>query len=162
MVLAGPSGCGKGKLLSKLLQRKELFYPSLPSRIKYFYKDSTITQSKSISGVEYINAKPTGTEDSSVIIIDDWMNGIGENDDLLDLFTIYSRHRNISVFLLVQNFYYQSLRNLTLNPTHIALFKSPRDSSFINFMARQMFPITVTTCDRLLFMLRRNLTATFL
>lgn len=123
-----------------ILKRPELFHPELPKKIKYFYKETLASQNN--PQITYINVKPTidDFEDNSVIVIDDWMTCIGKGDDLLSLFTVYSRHRNVSVFLLVQNFFFKSLRELTLNATHIVLFKSPRDSSFVNYLARQMFP----------------------
>lgn len=139
VIFAGPSGCGKSELVHTILKRSEIFYPPLPKKIKYFYKESLPIQHN--PQIEYINAKPTSDdiEDNSICIIDDWMTSVGKAD-LLTLFTVYSRHRNISVFLLVQNFFFKSLRELTLNASHIVLFKSPRDSSFVNYLARQMFP----------------------
>lgn len=133
IIFAGATGSGKSALVHCILQRPEIFYPELPKRIKYFYKGSHLPQNH--PNVEYINAKPTAADigDNSICIIDDWLTSVGKGDDLLSSFTIYSSNRNISVFLLVQNFFFKSLRELTLNASHIVLFKSRRDSSFVNY-----------------------------
>lgn len=140
MVLAGPTGSGKTQLVRKLLKRPELFYPKFPKTVNYFFNGNDPPfQDETI---RFYNRKPT-MEDmdfNTVIIVDDWMNQIQKHDDLSSLFTVHSRHNNVSVFLMVQNFFHPHIRTLTLNASHIVLFKNPRDTLSIQNIARQMFP----------------------
>ena len=76
------------------------------------------------------------------IIIDDLMTESSNSKVISDLFTKGSHHRNISVILLVQNFFAKGkeMRNITLNAQYIVLFKNPRDKSLASSIARQMYP----------------------
>ena len=64
--------------------------------------------------------------------------------DMLEMFILGSHHLNISVFYLTQNIFHQGKysKTISLNTQYLALFKSPRDSSQINYLARQVFPST--------------------
>ena len=59
-----------------------------------------------------------------------------------ELFTKGSHHRNLSIILIVQNFFIRGSesRNISLNSQYIVLFKNPRDQSIATVIARQMFP----------------------
>ena len=54
---------------------------------------------------------------NNLIILDDLMSKCKESSDILDLFTIKSHHRNISVFLVTQNIFIKGkwTRDLNLN-----------------------------------------------
>ena len=58
------------------------------------------------------------------------------------LFTRGCHHRNVSVIFILQNIFHRGkeLRDVSLNSHYLVLFKSPRDSSQINHLAKQMFP----------------------
>ena len=53
-------------------------------------------------------------------------------------FTRTAHHRNVSIIILVQNFFNKNLREITLNCQYLCLMKNPRDNSFINYIGRQM------------------------
>ena len=74
------------------------------------------------------------------LIIDDLMSESGGNKEVEDLFTKHSHHKNVSVFVLVQNFFHKGFRTITLNAHYLFLFKNPRDASQIAFLARQLYP----------------------
>lgn len=87
-------------------------------------------------GMDEFPAQVTGR----LLIIDDLM---GEGDDkVTDYFTKGSHHRNLSVMYLTQNVFHQSKgsRDISLNAHYMVLFKSPRDSSQIAYLSRQVFP----------------------
>src|ERR1700722_6212897 len=92
IILAGPAGCGKSHLVNNLLQRREIFYPSAPKKVKYYFRDTL--PAEKFDAVEYLNTKPlvSDMEPDSLVIIDDWMDTLRDGDDLLSLFTVYSRH----------------------------------------------------------------------
>jgi hypothetical protein len=79
---------------------------------------------------------------NNLLIIDDLMEQCKDNNEILNLFTVDSHHRNISVFLISQNIYTKGkfTRDINLNSSNMILFKNPRDSVQISNLARQMFP----------------------
>ena len=79
---------------------------------------------------------------NNLIILDDLMSKCKESSDILDLFTIKSHHRNISVFLVTQNIFIKGkwTRDLNLNSSYMIIFRNIRDVTQISTLARQMFP----------------------
>ena len=75
-----------------------------------------------------------------LLIIDDLMSEADQR--VTDLFTKGSHHRNLSILYLSQNVFHQSkgARDVSLNSHFIVVFKSPRDSSQISYLSRQVFP----------------------
>jgi hypothetical protein len=145
IIFSGPSGSGKSELVKRILENNsEIFFPKIPAKILYCCKESCPNWSFSEPNftLSFVSEIPSleDIESNSLIIVDDFMEELSKQQQLLSLFVRSSRHRGISVFLLVQNFFYKNMRNLTLNATHIVLFKSPRDSSFISPLSRQIFP----------------------
>ena len=61
---------------------------------------------------------------------------------MTNLFTKGCHHRNLSVIFILQNMFHRGkeLRDMSLNSHYLVVFKSPRDSSQVNHLARQMFP----------------------
>ena len=79
---------------------------------------------------------------NNLLIIDDLMERCKDNNDILNLFTVDSHHKNISVILVSQNIYTKGkcTRDINLNSSNMIIFKNPRDSVQISILARQMFP----------------------
>lgn len=75
-----------------------------------------------------------------LLIIDDLMSEADQR--VTDLFTKGSHHRNLSILYLSQNVFHQGkgAREISLNSHFIIIFKSPRDSSQIAYLSRQVFP----------------------
>ena len=61
---------------------------------------------------------------------------------VVDIFTKYSHHKNLSVIYLTQNLFHQSKgqRDISLNAHYIVVFRNPRDHSQIAHFARQLYP----------------------
>ena len=62
---------------------------------------------------------------------------------MTNLFAKGCHHRNLSVIFILQNELFilqKELRDMSLNSHYLVVFKSPRDSSQVNHLARQMFP----------------------
>jgi hypothetical protein len=70
------------------------------------------------------------------------MREASESDNVLDMFTKGSHHKNLSILLLTQNIFSKGKhsRTISLNAHYIILFKNPRDKSQISHLARQMYP----------------------
>jgi len=73
----------------------------------------------------------------TLIILDDLMAQTGS--ETAKLFTQVSHHRNLSVWLLMQNFFHRgkNTRNTSLNAQYTIFFKNPRDKLQIKNLARQ-------------------------
>ena len=75
-----------------------------------------------------------------LLIIDDLMNEADQN--VCNLFTKLSHHRNVSVVFVTQNLFHRNrhVRTMNLNTHYVVLFKNPRDAGQVAIMARQMYP----------------------
>ena len=70
------------------------------------------------------------------------MSDATKNQEVCELYTEGSHHRNLSVICLLQNLYYQGKQNRTmnLNTQYLVLFKNPRDQQQMSILGRQMYP----------------------
>lgn len=148
-LIAGPSQSGKTSLLKNILFFNKILINPQPRKIIYCYSvwqplfDDLKNQVKNIEfneGVYEINQIDQSI--NTLLIFDDLMNDCETDQSILNLFTIDSHHKNISVFLLTQNLFSKGkyARTISLNSSYIIVFKNPRDKSQIYSLARQMFP----------------------
>ncbi|CAG7816081.1 unnamed protein product, partial [Allacma fusca] len=75
--------------------------------------DKPSVQIEFVKGFEY--DIPEENTIPTILVLDDLMDGVSKNKAVVDLFTRGSHHRSISVFLLVQNFFFPNMRTITLN-----------------------------------------------
>ena len=75
-----------------------------------------------------------------LLVLDDLMQECNEN--VSQIFTKGSHHKNISVICLTQNLFHASKHNRTmnLNCQYLVVFKNPRDKGQIMYLSRQMYP----------------------
>ncbi len=145
-LIAGNSGVGKTRWVQKLLVNSSKVFDYPPERIFWFYSQFQPIYTelqKELEHIEFIEGIPEENfvldkSKRNLIVIDDLMSEI--NKSVVHLFTQGSHHRNLSVILLVQNFFFQGGRTISLNSHYIVYFKNPRDASSITFLGRQMFP----------------------
>ena len=79
----------------------------------------------------------------NLIILDDQMSSsAAEKKQMMQIFTQGSHHRNLSIIYIVQNLFDQGpmSRTISLNAQYIVLFKNPRDSAQINYLAKEVYP----------------------
>ena len=78
----------------------------------------------------------------NLVVTDDLMHELSNDQRITNLFTKGCHHRNLSVMFTLQNIFHRGkeLRDMSLNCNYLVVFKSPRDSSQVNHLARQMFP----------------------
>ena len=150
-IVAGPSGAGKSRLLQEIVKHSnELIHPA-PSRILWCYSEPQLeleTLRTSTPHLETTGSLHTLEEKlkesckPTLLILDDWMSEISNNKTISDLFYKGSHHRNISIFLLLQNIFHRGsvMQDINLNTHYFILFKNPRDAGQIKILARQMFP----------------------
>jgi hypothetical protein len=91
-------------------------------------------------GIPHLDEITTMNSGPKIVVIDDLMAETDEN--LANLFTRGSHHRNISIFNLGQNIFHQSKshRTVSLNSHYFIIFKNPRDKMQIMSFARQVEP----------------------
>ena len=156
MCISGPSRSGKTTFIKKLLINLEHMYPDgdTPHNILYCYsieQPMYLEMKEIIPNITFHKGLPSrdtieglGNEDHNLVVLDDLITRLQKSEDILEMFLLGSHHLNISVFYLTQNIFHQGKysRTITLNTQYLTLFKTPRDSSQIKYLARQVFPST--------------------
>lgn len=148
MIVSGPTGCGKTFWIRKLVNQVNQYCKPVPTKITYFYGEYQ-SIFETFNNVEFIRGLPDDILDRfdgtspEWIIIDDLMIESASSKAISEMFTKGSHHRNLSIILIVQNFFMRGneSRNITLNAQYLVLFKNPRDQSLATNIARQMFPL---------------------
>ena len=145
MVISGPTGCGKTRFIQKLPDQAKTAINPPPSMITYMYGEyqDLFNEIEGVNFVHGLDSVETITGgDPHLIIIDDLMTESSNSEVISNLFTRGSHHRNLSVILLVQNFFAKGsqVRKITLNSHYVVLFKNPRDETIAGNIARQMYP----------------------
>ena len=142
-IIAGATGAGKTTYLIKLIrQRRELITPA-PERIIYSYKRYQPSFDRmAAEGVEMV-AGPNyvlDPEKNTLLVVDDQLFDI-PSADLARLFTVESHHKNCSVVFVTHNLFHQDpgYRTAVLNAHYYILFKSPRGTSQIANLGRQLY-----------------------
>src|SRR5207237_10195849 len=79
---------------------------------------------------------------NSLVVLDDLISVASKAPVVNDLFTVNSRHYNISAILITQNIYYDSpfLRNINLNSSHLIATQNKRDPGQFARLAQQLEP----------------------
>lgn len=113
MTISGPTGSGKTHWVQKMIKEALFISHPSPKHIYYLYGEFQPSFA-SIIGVTFIKGIPNdllsniNLKNNTIwIIIDDLMHAATKRQVISDLFTKGSHHRNISVILLVQNFFKQ-------------------------------------------------------
>ena len=151
MVIAAPTGFGKTVFVTKVLEYANQTIDPLPQRIIWCYSQwQPLYQAmlSMIPGIEFIRGVPPNMENDSfldvnsrnLIVLDDLMSDIGKDQRITDLFTKGSHHRNLSVIVLMQNFYEPKTVTIRRNAHYLVLFNMPGDQQQVKTMSQRMFP----------------------
>ncbi|GFQ87444.1 uncharacterized protein TNCT_338131 [Trichonephila clavata] len=137
MIINGPSQSGKTYLVRKLISEQVFEVPI--KKVVWCYKmfHPWFHEEKNI---KFIAGLPTEDEKFDLLIIDDLMNSL--TNDVAQIFTVGSHHKNFSVILITQNLFprIRVARDISLNAHYIILFRNNRDQSQIVCFGRQVFP----------------------
>ena len=109
-VIAGPSGSGKTIVMERLIENSDEVCDTPPEEVIYCYGSwqPAFERMRNVTFHEgLIDFKTQLPSDGKPrwLIIDDLMSESGGNKEVEDLFTKHSHHKNVSVFVLVQNFF---------------------------------------------------------
>jgi hypothetical protein len=141
--VAGPSSSGKTWFVFRLIKHEDRLIVSPPEKILYCYGEFQPSFSE-FPEVEFHEGLPDVSRFHGrhrvLLIIDDLMNETDQN--VCNLFTKLSHHRNVSIVFITQNLYRRNrfVRTMNLNTHYIVLFKKPRDANQVTTLARQMYP----------------------
>jgi hypothetical protein len=158
-ILIGGSFSGKSSLIKEIIDNDSRILTNKVDRILYFSKhyDLRFSELQKRFGLnfQYIKDLPEKSfasylNDSSkhtAVILDDLQEEASTSSAVADLFAIYSRHRNASVFFTLQNPFTGAKSRLTAfrNSTHIVLFKPSLDRSVISLLAGRVSPKNTKT-----------------
>ena len=152
-IIAGATKTGKTTLIKKLLTQPEvMFKPALQkviyvysvwqdiySELEAFWGNSIVFRESIPSRAELLEVSQS--KEYIALILDDKQSAL-KNPEIADFVCVLCSHRNISTFILVQNFYYDSkvLRTITLNVQTIILFKNRRSQQQVKTLAGQLCP----------------------
>ena len=150
-LVAGPTCCGKSQFVKRLLEAGEDMIDGAPENIIWcygIYQSAYDEIQRNIPNITFVEGVPNDFESMitptirNLVVIDDLMHELSNDQRITSLFTKGCHHRNLSVIFILQNIFHRGkeLRDMSLNCHYLVLFKSPRDSSQVNHLAKQMFP----------------------
>ncbi len=143
-LVSGPTQCGKTHFTLRVLANVKKMVTPAPARIIWCRgedQDLEVPEGVEIhDGLDVIN-EIDGSE-PILLILDDLMQEAGDEQQVVNLFTKGSHHRNLSVIMLLQNMFHRGkfVRTMSLNTHYMVLFKNPRDAGQIRVLAGQLFP----------------------
>jgi len=144
-IVSGPTGCGKTAWVLRLIDNIREKIEPVPSRIWYYYGEyqPVFNNYESVhfeEGLPQLSDEVFDGREPSLIVVDDHMFNISQ--EVADIFTKISHHRNISILHFTQNLFDKNkyARTISLNAHYLVLFKNPRDASQFATLARQMCP----------------------
>ena len=152
MQIVGPSGCGKTFFTARLISLSDKMYEN-PIRKIYWLMGSEDGEHGATSDImakmkrkiHYMNGFQKGWQKKLItgdaIVIDDLFIECTKEDNFNNLFTKIARHRGVTVIFLTQNLFHQGGQHRTrnLNVHYLVIFKNPRGSTIIDYVARQAF-----------------------
>jgi len=154
ILIAGPTQAGKTFFFNQILENNLIQPP--PSRIIYVYGEhqpDLAHLNKLYESIEFVKGMkkflqvlPTiSPNERNLVVLDDQMGEAGKLDEVSELFTKGSHHRNITMVYIVQNLFDKGKahRTISLNSHYIILFKNPRDQGQVRALAQQAFPSQV-------------------
>ena len=150
-LVSGPTCCGKSQFVKRLLESGDEMIDGPPENIIWcygIYQPAYDQMLRSIPNITFVEGVPSELDSMidpnirNMVVLDDLMQELSNEKKITNLFTKGCHHRNLSVIFIVQNLFHRGreLRDMSLNCHYLVLFKSPRDSSQVTHLAKQMFP----------------------
>ncbi|MCP4473327.1 MAG: hypothetical protein GY821_01890 [Gammaproteobacteria bacterium] len=147
MIVSGPSQAGKTQFVVQLIKNIEKMSTVRPTEIFWCYSEfqPIYTEIAALPNVQLIEGVPQLSElkqekKAKLVILDDLMNEISKSSMLSTLFSKGCHHWSLSCVHIVQNLFFNNLRNARINANYLVLFKSPSDKLQISNLARQLYP----------------------
>ena len=155
ILISGASGSGKTNIVSNILRYKDVIFSENIDYVMLFYKEmQDVYQSLNAKNViNYMQSKAPNDIDAlkillsrlpkkskKLLIFDDMMHDIDET--FSEIFTVIGHHHNATIIFTTQSLFHghKDFRTMSLNAHYIFLCKSPRNSSQIIQLAKQVYP----------------------
>jgi hypothetical protein len=141
--VAGPTCSGETQFVFCLIRHADQLIDPSAEKIVYCYGESQPSFAE-FPQAEFHEGLPDVSRFDgkfrTPLIIDDLMNEANQN--VCNLFTKLSHHRNVSVSFITRNLFHRNLhtRTMNLNTHYLVLFKNPRDANQVATLVRQMYP----------------------
>ena len=83
-----------------------------------------------------------GDKRGGILVLDDLLSEGGDGKEILNLFTQYSHHMNVTVCYLCQDMFPQGkyAKTISRNAQYIIAFKNPRDKVALRTLLLQIYP----------------------
>ena len=154
IVICGPSGSGKTNIILELLRARQQMFDVAAAQVLFFYsefqesyqrmRDENLVD-KFIQGIPELDdikrlLEPKQSLNGTICIFDDLLSSTSSITS--EMFTVIGHHYKTTNIFTTQSLFYSSkeYRTMMLNAHYMFLCKSPRDSSQIINLAKQMFP----------------------
>ena len=129
-IVAGPTGSGKTRMLTRLIMSAaEVANPPPAEIILYCYGawqegyESLRDRVRFHEGMMDVKEEIPADGRNRWLIVDDLMEEAGASKNTSTVYTKYSHHRNVSVFMVVQNLFFGG-RTASINSHYFFLFKN--------------------------------------
>ena len=125
ILICGPSNSGKTTLVRNILEQSENFFEYPLTRVVWYYATPQPGyDSLKQMGVELKEGLPESIEidfpraapdnQTQIIVLDDFMKQAAKDDHVLQLFTKWSHHKNLTAILITQNLYHQGRHSVDI------------------------------------------------
>jgi hypothetical protein len=149
LVMSGPSGCGKTALTSELLQ-SDCIDPR-PNNVTYMFAEwqpaydkmrQVMPEIKFVAGWKPDIYDQLVPENNNLLIIDDLVSQCRQDPTLSALFTRGSHHRNVSIILITQNYFWSgsTATDVRRNTTYLCMFRCKQDSLQMARFGQRIMP----------------------
>ena len=150
----GQTGCGKTELCYRIMRHADKIFDKKISGIMYAYQthqslfdkmQATIPNIVFTQGIpsreDIDNLTKHDPEGHHLLFLDDLQSKIMNSPEVIDLVCVDSHHRNISVFLILQNLYSSGkfARTVSLQSHYLFCLKSLRDRTQLCTLATQIY-----------------------
>lgn len=152
-MVSGSTQSGKTFFTKRLLENANGMFTVPPRRIVYAYSEYQPlfdVMKRTIPNIVFHQGLPDREDldnyseglDHVILVLDDLMLKITQSEDCVQLFTVTSHHRNITVLFLTQNLYPPGkyARSISLNCANVILFRNERDKKQVLTFASQILP----------------------
>ena len=149
MLVAGPTQSGKTQWTVKFLkERNQRINPPVDDILFCYseWHDKYDTLRREVPTTQFHKGIPAldtlKSLQNVILVIDDLMEEAVNDQNIMNMFTVGSHHRNISVLFLMQNIFQKGThaRTISTNTQYMVLFKNARDQTQIRTLAIQIFP----------------------
>jgi hypothetical protein len=154
MTVSGGTGSGKSFWLKSLLENQSHCVDKPFGRVMYcygIYQPLFDTLRESVPDIEFFEGLPKdefenydkfGADVNALVVLDDLMSELANDSELTNLFCRFSHHAHVSCAFVLQNFFHEGreIRNVTRNSHYLVFTKSPRATSVVQTLSRQLYP----------------------